>query len=143
MGRMAKNLEISFLLDFYGSMLTEKQRAVVEYYYNDDLSLGEIGANEGISRQGVRDAIKRAEAQLLDMEERLGLAKRFRVMKDGLEKIYLAAAEYPGVERRKNPIAGCARKHPENHGFGRCAGGLAPPAKPVESHWERSASFGV
>ena len=92
MGRMAKNLEISFLLDFYGRVLTEKQRAVVEYYYNDDLSLGEIGANEGISRQGVGHAIKRAEAQLLDMEERLGLAKRFRVMKDGLEKIYLAAA---------------------------------------------------
>ncbi len=48
---MAKNLEISFLLDFYGSMLTEKQRIMIEYYYNDDLSLAEIADNEGITRQ--------------------------------------------------------------------------------------------
>ena len=75
---MAKNLEISLLFDFYGDMLTEKQRDVVELYYNDDLSLSEIAENEGITRQGVRDSIKRAEAQLLEMEERLGLAKRFR-----------------------------------------------------------------
>ena len=72
---MAKNLEISFLLDFYGEMLTQKQREVIEYYYNDDLSLAEIADNEGITRQGVRDSIKRAEAQLLEMEERLGLAR--------------------------------------------------------------------
>ena len=52
---MAKNLEISFLLDFYGSMLTEKQRIMIEYYYNDDLSLAEIADNEGITRQGVRN----------------------------------------------------------------------------------------
>ncbi len=50
---MAKNLEISLLMDFYGEMLTEKQREVIDYYYNDDLSLGEIAANEGITRQGV------------------------------------------------------------------------------------------
>ena len=60
---MAKNLEISLLFDFYGDMLTEKQRDVVELYYNDDLSLSEIAENEGITRQGVRDSIKRAEAQ--------------------------------------------------------------------------------
>ena len=88
---MAKNLEISFLLDFYGDMLTTKQREVIEYYYNDDLSLAEIAANEGITRQGVRDSIKRAEFQLLDMEERLGLARRFRGMRDGLEQIQEAA----------------------------------------------------
>ena len=58
---MAKNLEISFLLDFYGDMLTEKQRDVIEYYYNEDLSLSEIAENQGISRQGVRDAIKRSK----------------------------------------------------------------------------------
>ena len=46
---MAKNLEISFLLDFYGEMLTQKQREVIEYYYNDDLSLAEIADNEGIT----------------------------------------------------------------------------------------------
>ncbi len=88
---MAKNLEISFLLDFYGEMLTQKQREVIEYYYNDDLSLSEIADNEGITRQGVRDAIKRAEAQLLEMEERLGLARRFREVQGGLEEILEAS----------------------------------------------------
>ena len=88
---MAKDLRITFLLDFYGDMLTEKQRDVIEYYYNEDLSLSEIAENQGISRQGVRDAIKRSEAQLLDMEERLGLLARFRSMRDGLEQIRAAA----------------------------------------------------
>ena len=55
---MAKNLEIALLFDFYGEMLTDKQRDVVELYYNDDLSLSEIAENEGITRQGVRDSIK-------------------------------------------------------------------------------------
>ena len=79
---MAKNLEIPFLLDFYGEMLTEKQRNCLAYYYEEDLSLSEIAENEGISRQGVRDSIKRAEAQLFDMEKRLGLA-----MKKGVDEI--------------------------------------------------------
>ena len=75
---MAKNLEVVLLLDFYGDMLTNKQKDFLGYYYNDDLSLSEIAENEGITRQGVRDSIKRAEAQLFEMEERLGLAKRFQ-----------------------------------------------------------------
>ena len=64
---MAKNLEISYLLDFYGECLTEKQRSFIDFYYNDDLSL---------SRQGVRDAIKRAENTLIDLENKLGFAKK-------------------------------------------------------------------
>ena len=84
---MAKNLEISLLLDFYGDMLTEKQRDVVELYYNEDLSLSEIAAHSGITRQGVRDSIKRAESVLLDLDERLGLARKFRQIQDGLDQI--------------------------------------------------------
>ena len=84
---MAKNLEIPFLLDFYGEMLTQKQHDCLVYYYEEDLSLSEIAENEGISRQGVRDSIKRAEAQLFDMEERLGLAKRFNEMKKGIDRM--------------------------------------------------------
>mgnify|MGYP005767921415 FL=1 len=91
--QVAKNLEISLLFDFYGDMLTDKQRDVVELYYNDDLSLSEIAENEGITRQGVRDSIKRAEAQLLEMEDRLGLARRFREMRDGFEAIRAAARD--------------------------------------------------
>lgn len=97
---MAKNLEISFLLDFYSEMLTQKQREVIEYYYNDDLSLSEIAMNEGITRQGVRDSIKRAEMQLLEMEERLGLAKRFREMQEGLGEIIEAAQDILQYNRK-------------------------------------------
>ena len=90
---MAKNLEITVLYDFYGDLLTEKQQEVIELYYNEDLSLAEIAAHSRITRQGVRDSIKRAEAQLLEMEERLGLAKRFREMRDGFEAIRAAAQD--------------------------------------------------
>ena len=91
--KVAKNFEvINVLLDFYGDMLTDKQRSFIELYYNDDLSLAEIAENEGITRQGVRDAIKRAESQLYEMEERLGLAKRFEEVRVGLDEI-LSLAE--------------------------------------------------
>ena len=84
---MAKDLRISFLLDFYGEMLTETQREVVDAYYNEDLSLAEIAQDRDITRQGVRDAIKRAEQQLLEMEERLVLARRFQDMQASLTAI--------------------------------------------------------
>ena len=84
---MAKNLEISNLLDFYGEMLTEKQRDFLDYYYNEDLSLSEIAQNEGITRQGVRDSIKRAEAQMFDMEKKLGLCEKFNNLRKGLDEI--------------------------------------------------------
>ncbi len=77
---MAKNLELSFLLDFYGDVLTEKQRDVMEQYYNDDLSLAEIAENFGITRQGVRDSIKRGEGILLELEEKVGFAHRARTI---------------------------------------------------------------
>lgn len=90
---VTKNLEIIMLLDFYGDMLTEKQRDFLGYYYNDDLSLSEIAENEGITRQGVRDSIKRAESQLLEMEEKLSFAKRFEEVRRGLNKIIQYADE--------------------------------------------------
>ncbi len=90
---MGKNLEMAILLDFYGDMLTDKQRDMVDYYYNDDLSLSEIADNEGITRQGVRDAIKRAEAQMLEMEERLGLSRRFRRICEDARQIAALADE--------------------------------------------------
>lgn len=88
---MAKNLEMAYLLDFYGDMLTEKQKNAAELYYNDDLSLGEIAEASDISRQGVHDSIKHAEQTLTELEEKLGLAKRFSDMKAELEKISRAA----------------------------------------------------
>ena len=97
---MAKNMEIALLFDFYGEMLTAKQRDMVELYYEDDLSLSEIAENEGITRQGVRDSIKRAEMQLLEMEERLGLAKRFRDMQAQVADIRRAASEIIDINER-------------------------------------------
>ncbi len=84
---MAKNIDVTILFDIYGDMLTEKQKAFINYYYNDDLSLAEIAENEGITRQGVRDAIKRAEAQLYDFEAHLGLSRKLGEMRDGFNEI--------------------------------------------------------
>ncbi len=72
-----KPLEMSLLFDFYGDMLTEKQRELFDLYYNEDFSLAEIAENMGITRQAVRDSIKRAERALKEMENRLGLAARY------------------------------------------------------------------
>lgn len=72
-----KPLEMSLLFDFYGETLTEKQRELFDLYYNEDLSLAEIAEHAGITRQGVRDSIKRAEHALREMEEKLGLVARY------------------------------------------------------------------
>ena len=90
---MEKNVEVSLLFSFYGKMLTKRQADTVDLYYNDDLSLSEVGAELGISRQGVRDNLKRAEAVLYDTEERLGLAKRFISIKAKLKEVDHIRAE--------------------------------------------------
>lgn len=84
---MANSIEISMLLDLYGEALTTKQRDYLCFYYNDDLSLSEIAENEGITRQGVRDAIKRAEAVLYDMESKLKFSKKLEKVQTGLDSI--------------------------------------------------------
>ena len=73
-----KNLTIGFLLDFYGVLLSDRKRSVMDMYYNEDFSLAEVAEEIGISRQGVRDVIKKAEEELLFYEERLGLAKKMQ-----------------------------------------------------------------
>lgn len=73
---MSKNLNISVLCDIYGKLLPEKHQAALEMYYNDDLSLAEIAEQTGISRQGVRDQIKHAEAQLENFEKVLRLYEK-------------------------------------------------------------------
>ena len=90
---MEKNLHISALLDVYGAFLGEKQRKLTAYYYNDDLSLSEIAENEGISRQGVRDVIVRAEAAMQEIEDKTGLIRRFEQFRGHLDAICTAAEE--------------------------------------------------
>ncbi len=78
---MPKDLTLSQLLDVYGSLLPPKQRLLCELYYDEDLSLSEIAENEGITRQGVRDALKKAEQQLRDFEEKLSLFSKTRTLR--------------------------------------------------------------
>ena len=79
---MEKNMELSLLLDFYGELLSEKVRRATELYYNDDLSLAEIAENVGITRQGVRDLIKRGEQTLVSLEESCRYCERFLKLKE-------------------------------------------------------------
>ncbi len=87
MKKTGKDYEMVMLLDFYGELLTEKQREAMDLYYNEDLSLSEIAEPLNISRQGVRDSIKRGEKQLLELEDALGLAKRFKEIKHDVVEI--------------------------------------------------------
>ena len=72
-----KTVEMALLYDFFGELLTEKQRSCFDLYYNDDLSLAEIAEQAGITRQGVRDNIVHAEAALRKYEEKTGVVARF------------------------------------------------------------------
>ena len=96
---MEKNIEVSLLFDFYGELLKPSGRKAIDLYYNEDLSLSEIAAQTGITRQGVRDSIKRCEQQLFELEEKLGLFKRFGQLESGLDEIAeLARSIYDSSE---------------------------------------------
>ena len=73
---MEKKVEISMLWQIYGKMLTEKQYEYIDYYYNQDLSLSEIAENDNITRQAVRDIIKKGERKLFEFEEKLLFMKK-------------------------------------------------------------------
>lgn len=88
---MSKNLEMSYLLDFYGEVLTEKQRDMMIQYFNMDLSLSEIADNFHITRQGVRDAIKRGESVLNQLEDQVGFAQKYHDVMEGIEQIKVLA----------------------------------------------------
>ena len=83
---VGRKIELAWLAAFYGGLLTDKQRQVLALHCEEDLSLGEIAQEAGISRQGVHDMLTRAAQRLFEMEEKLGMAARFQRMEDGLEK---------------------------------------------------------
>lgn len=87
MFRLERNVEVGLLFSFYRNMLTDRQAECVDLYYDEDLSLSEISEHLGITRQGVRDNIKRAEHTLFAAEEKLGLAMRFINIKERLERV--------------------------------------------------------
>ena len=80
---MENRMMQSMLLDFYGELLTERQRSCYDLHVNEDLSLSEIAEQSGISRQGVWDNIRRAEQALREIEEKTGLVRRFTALRSG------------------------------------------------------------
>ena len=99
---------MTMLYDFFGEILTDRQKEFYDLYYNNDLSLSEIAENFGISRQGVRDVIVRAEGILTEMEDKTGLVKRFLKMRETIEQIESAAGEIKQINDRQyeNPRVG-------------------------------------
>ena len=102
-GSTVKNqtYRMTMLFDFYGDILTERQRELFDLYYNEDLSLSEIAENCGISRQGVRDVIVRAEAAMTELEDKTGLVKRFLQMQQHVDAVIAAANEIKTVNYRQ------------------------------------------
>ena len=92
---------MTMLFDFYGEVLTTRQKEFFDLYYNEDLSLAEIAENYGISRQGVRDVIVRAEAIMTDLEDKTGLMKRFMLMQQQVQAILDAAEKIQTVNYRQ------------------------------------------
>ena len=84
---MDKKIEISILLDIYSNLLTEKQYDFLNDYYNNDLSLSEIAENENITRQAVRDNLKKGENKLFEYEEKLGFMKKTKVQEEQIAKV--------------------------------------------------------
>ena len=80
-------LTMALLYDYYGELLTEKQRTCFDLYYNQDLSLSEIAEEQGISRQGVHDLVKRCSQTLKGYEEKLHLVEKFVSIREKVKQI--------------------------------------------------------
>ena len=90
---MESKIELAYLYDFYGELLNEHQRQIYEDFVLNDLSLGEIAAEEGISRQGVHDLIKRCSKKLQDYENKLHLVEKFLRIKEDVAGIHELAKQ--------------------------------------------------
>ena len=99
-----KNLNVGYLLDFYGELLPERKRFVLDMYYNEDYSLSEVADEIGISRQGVRTVIKKAESELFFYEEKLGLAKKLLTVEKYSTSLCRLADEHKLPEDIRNEI---------------------------------------
>jgi predicted DNA-binding protein YlxM (UPF0122 family) len=95
---MDKLTRINLLYDFYGQMLTDRQRKFVELYYCHDLSLGEISEQYGVSRQSVYDTLKRSEHSLIHYEEKLGLVSRFLAQRECLDRALSLLEDGSGIQ---------------------------------------------
>ena len=92
---------MAMLFDFYGDVLTPRQKEFYDLYYNEDLSLAEIAENNGITRQGVRDVIVRAEGVMQEVEDKTGLIRRFEQFRGHLDAIRSAAEDIRTLNYRQ------------------------------------------
>ena len=92
---------MTMLFDFYGDLLTDRQKEFYDLYYNDDLSLAEIAENYDITRQGVRDIIVRAERTLIEIEEKTGLIRRFHETREATARIRALCQELDALNGEK------------------------------------------
>ncbi len=99
---------LTMLLDYYGELLTDKQREYFDLHYNQDLTLAEIGEMNGISRQGVWEIVRRAEATMRDIDERTGLVCRRSERREALRTITDALT--PLLSHGDGAVAGAARR---------------------------------
>ena len=95
----------SMLLDYYGDLLTARQRECYDLHYNEDLSLSEIAEQFGISRQGIHDTLRRVDAGLEAYEAKLGLVRQFRQIREKAEQIRLICRELEEDSRHREDIA--------------------------------------
>ena len=110
-----KDMKVGLLLDFYGDVLSEHSRSILERYYSDDLSLGEIAEEVGISRQGVWQIIKKGGEELRFLEEHLGLAAQFRSIHESAQKLIAISEELRAIGGEANTrLAGEVRKCAED-----------------------------
>lgn len=103
---MEKRIETGWLLDFYGPLLTERQQTLLRMYCEEDLSLAEIAVQEGISRQGVHDAVRRGSQQLFLYERQLGLLERYRRLYEGLQTCQAALETIQPLPAHEQALAG-------------------------------------
>lgn len=107
---MNKILEQALLYDFYGELLTPHQKEIYEKFVLEDLSLGEIAEDAGISRQGVHDLIRRCQKALEGYEAKLHLVERFLSIKEKVSQIDEILGEWERGEKEPEKIAGKIRK---------------------------------
>lgn len=91
---------MTMLFDFYGEVLTPRQKEFYDLYYNHDLSLSEIAQNANITRQGVRDVIVRGEHILLELEEKTGIIARFHTMRSQFDELEQIAGRLSTLAQR-------------------------------------------
>jgi len=103
-------LRMTMLFDFFGELLTEKQREYFDLYHNEDLSLSEIAEKTGISKQGVYDIITRAEKSLEETEQKTGVVRKWRETRSGLERAGSLASELLRLTEGNEAAADLANK---------------------------------